>query len=144
MASSQLSFLGEWVSRSCDPLSWAVGIGFAVSATLLLGGAFYVTVAILVGRRVQLTISTDGIKYGKKYTPWSEIAEFYGISYTNGVCLAYVRTHRLAYIEKTLPTTPLLTFDGYQTLADQLSNAIAHEQSHLLIEPIPREPSGGT
>lgn len=141
-----MGFAFMWIALTVlklntDRLTWAVGSTFAISAALLLGGAIYLTGAILVGRRVQLTVSTDGIKYGKSLARWSEVAEFYGINYANGVCLAYARTHRLAYIEETLPTTPLLTFDGYRTLVEQLRNKIAHEQSHLQIEPIPREPS---
>lgn len=136
-----------WVSSQCfksdtGRLSVLVGGAFAVGAASFLSASIYVSIALLIGRRDQVIISVDGITDGRRFTPWREISELYGTIYGNGVCIAYTPANRKIYIEKKLPTTPLLRAADYQNLAERIRDGIGHEQSHVRIDIVPRQPVG--
>ncbi len=136
-----------WVSSECfkmneGQLSHIVGGGFAIGSVFFLGASFYAMVSLLVGRRIRVQISTEGVMHGKRFVPWEEISDFFGTSYSNGVCLAYTPAKRKMHLEKSLPTTPLLSLDEYRALADRLHEQITPLQSHVRIELVPRQPVG--
>ncbi len=136
-----------WVSVLCltkipGQLAKFVGVAFTVGAIGLLGASIYSLIAILIGRVVNVTIATDGITHGRRFTPWEDISDFYGTVYANGIGLGYTLAGRKVYMERTLSTTPLLTNDQYRDLCEEIREFISAKQTHVRIEMNPRFPTG--
>ena len=119
-----------------------VSVGFAVAGVILIGLGAQAVVSFVIDKRIVVSISGDGIRRGQGFTPWSDIAVFYGTRYTNGISLGFSPRGKRIYIEKSLSTTPLLTDKEYKELANTLHGRLVHERSDVQIELFPREPIG--
>lgn len=132
----------ECFRMNAGRLSIIVGGSFAIVSVFFLLAGCYVMSSLLVGRRVEVAVSKDGITHGKRFIPWVEISEFYATIYSNGVCLAYTPVGRGAHLDTSMPTTPLLSYDDYRMLAETLRDRVAPFQTHVVIEAISRQPVG--
>ncbi len=136
-----------WVSSECFTMNEGqlfrfVGGVFALAALGLIAASIFSLLSILFGRRIPVVIGVSGVQHGKCFTAWDRISEFYGTSYSNGVCLAYTPANRKMYVERKMPTVPFLSVEEYQMLAESLRDTISPLYSHVRIEMTPRIPRG--
>ncbi len=118
----------------------AIGLGFAIASTAMFVIMLKLLGSFLAGKSWNLTVTTEGIQYGNHFLGWTQIAEFYSVEYSNGICLGFRAAKQKFGFEQSLPTTPLLTASDYDALVLALREKVLPTYPDLIVVTKPRQP----
>lgn len=113
----------------------ALAMGSTAAVCLLVAG--YLFYSWCVRRELVAQITAEGVRFDREFWPWPSVARLGGVRHRGGIAFV-VQSAGAVWMNRTVPTTPLLTDERFAEVVDRVGTYLSTTYPQVTVDPEPR------